>query len=986
MGGSSTITPEARLGGVPIQQSAEGTPVVLLFGRNRLAVNLVWYSDFYSVEKRSSQGGGKGGGIDTVTYDYYAALVSCVCQGPAKLINLWRGKTKYTAAESSEKLGITFVAGYVGQGTWSHLSGHTTTVSAAVYDDDTSALIFPAVTALAHVGQDIGYSATAYLCAADYPLDSGAQIPNHTVEVESLAYGPVPSPVDIMLALMGIAGVPSSSLGSVASAQAYIGSMGIYACPVYTSATPCADMVFELATIANVGLVGSEGLLKFVPYSATAVGSYAPNITPVFGLTDDDYIAAGDDPVQVQRKSEADTYNHVRIEYADATREYNTAVAEAKDDESIARGGLRSKDSVKLNGITSANVARLVAQQILQREIAVRNTYEFVLDARHVRLEPMDYVTLTDSYLGLDKVVVRIIEIEEQDDDTLHIKAEDAPYAAFHPAVYELQKLAGHMGNYNAPADSVAPPVFFERPISAVPGTHLAISVAVTGGGSNWGGADVYMSLDNATYKHIGSTTVRARYGNVVTPLGAADTSVNITLAGMGGQMYSGTPLDADNDATLCWVGQAGQGEYISHQGAALRYTNGYALSDLRRGRFRTAPQAAPRGAQFVRVDSDLFQTEPLPLSMVGQTVWFKFASRNQYSAALQSLVDVPTYAYTVTGQMIKLPPSDVKNFTMSDLQLTWAAIDDADVAGYLIRWNHGVNTWWDTAIPLHEGIVTYSPYAMQAELVGTVTFLLKAVDTTGNMSVNAAVIHQALPGIDVDNIVFEQDEQPAFAGTRTACSAIGGALVADDAAAFYGPAAQPFWGADNSAFYSSNYADMIYKWSVMPTTAGRLLLLYDVQGTRYNIDYQRDNQAAFYTQDSATFYGADSRPFYGIPTDWMPWRGKLDLTSPEQTRFALRISGGTTRGSVAQIDAVVDVPDMREQINNVAITAAGTRLPLANTYRAIKNVQLTVQADGGQAVAAKVADKQNTGPLITTLDASYTPVAGHVDAVVVGY
>jgi hypothetical protein len=83
----------------------------------------------------------------------------------------------------------------------------------------------------------------------------------------------------------------------------------------------------------------------------------------------------------------------------------------------------------------------------------------------------------------------------------------------------------------------------------------------------------------------------------------------------------------------------------------------------------------------------------------------------------------------------------------------------------------------------------------------------------------------------------------------------------------------------------------------------------------------------------------------------------------------------------------LVDVPDILEYFEDVAIAAAGTRLPITKTYRVIKSVQVTVQDDGGSAASALILDKDATlGPTIKTINNSRTGVDGTIDAVVQGY
>lgn len=56
-------------------------------------------------------------------------------------------------------------------------------------------------------------------------------------------------------------------------------------------------------------------------------------------------------------------------------------------------------EPVTLHAICDVDIARNVAQILLQRELYVRNTCQFTTGWRYGRLEPMDIVTLTE--LGL---------------------------------------------------------------------------------------------------------------------------------------------------------------------------------------------------------------------------------------------------------------------------------------------------------------------------------------------------------------------------------------------------------------------------------------------------------------------------------------------------------------------------------------------------------------------------------------------------------
>jgi hypothetical protein len=64
--------------------------------------------------------------------------------------------------------------------------------------------------------------------------------------------------------------------------------------------------------------------------------TFTPNVTPLYNLTDDDFIAGdGEDPVRVTRRPQSDVYNMVQVEFDNRAYDYNGDIAEAKDQNSI---------------------------------------------------------------------------------------------------------------------------------------------------------------------------------------------------------------------------------------------------------------------------------------------------------------------------------------------------------------------------------------------------------------------------------------------------------------------------------------------------------------------------------------------------------------------------------------------------------------------------------------------------------------------------
>lgn len=82
-----------------VSTSSYGRAIPLVYGRTRVAANLIWYGDFRSVEHTSTQSaGGKGGGadIESTEYTYECACLLGLATGPVESIGaVWIGKNRY---------------------------------------------------------------------------------------------------------------------------------------------------------------------------------------------------------------------------------------------------------------------------------------------------------------------------------------------------------------------------------------------------------------------------------------------------------------------------------------------------------------------------------------------------------------------------------------------------------------------------------------------------------------------------------------------------------------------------------------------------------------------------------------------------------------------------------------------------------------------------------------------------------------------------
>lgn len=340
--------------------------------------------------------------------------------------------------------------------------------------------------------------------------------------------------------------------------------------------------------------------------------------------------------------------------------------------------------------------------------------------------------------------------------------------------------------------------------------------------------------------------------------------------------------------------------------------------------------------------------------------------------------------------------PSDITLFTIEGTRLTWSPVDDKDLAGYRVRYQPGTIRSWGDAIPMHQGLLTGSPFDMPVVPAGSVTIMVKAVDTSGNESEMAAYIVTDLGDPIVANVVEIFDLKAAgFTGTKTLCSVSGGNLVADVVAsplAWKPNEDADAWSVDSTtlAWSAAQYGQLTYIDSITIGEAlagSQLTIQSTIAGNPWSIEYRENSQKLAWSTDSTTLaWSADSSTYAWDQPAWLPWPGQITV---KNSSYDIRIQAGqsTARGTVSELTLTVDAPDIDEILNDVVISAGGTRLALTAGFSVIKNVQLTVENDAGTAITARTEDKSVAlGPLIKCLDAAGSATTGLVDARVQGY
>jgi hypothetical protein len=659
---AQAVTPDYT--GLQLQTSSNALPIPIVWGVTQIAPNLIWSGDFNAQPTYTQETGtntGKGGAststysYEQVTgYNYFTAIIFGLCEGPIHGIGtIWQGQSTY----DTSSLGLSEFDGGTPQSTWSYLSSN-------------------------HPDQALSYPGLAFLASSNFALGSSASLNLTYVEVAGIlgsssgVNGLDADPAQVIQDFLTNAqygvGFPSASIDAntlftgASCYQVYCRAAGLALSPALVNQEAANSILSRWLQLTNTAAIWSGGRLKFIPYGDSAIGAFMPNLTPVYDLTDDDFIFTdGEDPVQVGRIDPYAAYNMQALEILDSGNSWAATPIIAFDQNAIDLYGLRIASTLTAHEICDTGVGMNAAQLILQRGLYIRTAYTFKLSWEYCLLEPMDLVNITDTALGLANTTVRITEIDEDDNGILMIVAEEFPAGTATAVAYPSQASSGILINRNIAPASVNTPSIYEPPSALSASGKAEVWIGVSGGTSgvadpNWGGAFVWISTDNITFSQIGAITAPARQGlltatlassggqaNPQPPFNTIDTAhtLSVSLTESGGALESTTSQGVENAATLCLIDQ----ELMAYETVALTGSHAYNLTNLARGVYGSIPASHMSGAVFTRLDAAIFKYI-MPDSYLGQEIYIKLQSFNVFGNAVQDLAACTVYTYKPFG------------------------------------------------------------------------------------------------------------------------------------------------------------------------------------------------------------------------------------------------------------------------------------------------------------------------------------------------
>jgi hypothetical protein len=494
----------------------------------------------------------------------------------------------------------------------------------------------------------------------------------------------------------------------------YCAANGIFISTYINSQKACSDILNEVCEISNCVPVWNGQSLDFYPLSEVSqVGGgvvYTPRTAsgPIVVL-DSNYFEMEKDeaPVTVKQENMQSVCNILDINYSDAAfdsdgmcgyQAYQSTSVRISDAEHCGlygpmNGSPRGYDDY----ICDATTATKVGWPIMKRQ---RFADTYAVDFKLPQtvgslLDPMDLITVNDPLFGgvLTTGVattgpigqdVRISELSEDKDGVWTLSCERFMYGMSAP---QAPSTAGTVSNpppsVSAPAGNVNTPYFFEPTAALAVALGMTseggLAIAVSGSATNYGGCVVNVSTDGgSSYSAIGRLPGNSTMGYTtadypLSPNPDASDTLAVDLTESEGELVSYTsgqqaqliPIAlVDNGGTPASGSAAGYTteipyEIVAYETVSLVSTYNYDLSPtILRGQLGTVPADHPyggspaEGSAFVDLSNpnSVFKTSVPSGNIVGNTLYFKFQTFNQYGAAIQDISDCTAYSFALTG------------------------------------------------------------------------------------------------------------------------------------------------------------------------------------------------------------------------------------------------------------------------------------------------------------------------------------------------
>jgi len=320
------------------------------------------------------------------------------------------------------------------------------------------------------------------------------------------------------------------------------------------------------------------------------------------------------------------------------------------------------------------------------------------------------------------------------------------------------------------------------------------------------------------------------------------------------------------------------------------------------------------------------------------------------------SNIGVKSNFTTVTHQAVgkTAPPADVTNFRINvvgaEAHLSWDPVPDLDLSHYQVKHTP------DTTAPSFQNaqdVVQQTSATSVTVPALTGTYLVRAVDTSGNVSQNATTVGTDIQSVEGLNAVATSTQHPTFAGTKTDVVVdedtfevpvlkLKTAILFDAKTGDFDDATGDFDGGggavdDAGTYEFDNYIDLGNRFTSR-VTANLDVVRLDYVNLFDDAEGLFDDRAGLFDGDPAAFDDTGVRLFVATtdddPAGSPTWSSFREFVVGDYTARALKFKADlfsedeTATPAIKEMSVAVDMPDRVIGDNDIASgTAAGGKL-----------------------------------------------------------
>jgi len=333
-------------------------------------------------------------------------------------------------------------------------------------------------------------------------------------------------------------------------------------------------------------------------------------------------------------------------------------------------------------------------------------------------------------------------------------------------------------------------------------------------------------------------------------------------------------------------------------------------------------------------------------------------------------------------GDPYAVPPADVSTFLISvqsdgtrQFDMALALGLPPDFSGYQIRYKSGsgIGSYtWDEMTPMHDGLITTSPFEYNQLEAGLYTFAVKAVDTSGIESLNAKFIEADLAEQRLAGIVFNQlARNYGWPGIKTGCfvETDTGNLTASDGSAWSDLTTWSAW----LQWPNSPTSPIVYQHTTIDL--GSIVPFVPL------ITAQADGVVVIeeqHSDDDVTYSSwAAAGPL--VLSRYVRVRATVTGSLPILYQLNIQLSGNSVTEEVNDLDTSILTGPNRIGVGDI-------RIPFGNDFNVISQLQLTLQ-NVGPGWTHEVIDKDMAvGPRIKIYNASGVLADAVIDCYLRGF